>query len=960
MALENSTSKAVFEGNGATTQFPFAFKVWDEKQIAVTVTNPNGVETPAAGWSVVLSANGGTVTYLHDKKPLPVGWKLAIARDMPFKQEDVFITGTKFDPAVIEEALDIACAERQELREKISRCVMVGIGSGAQPDNILGYIIGVRDEILNILQQTGDINGVTPITATGTSVARPIADRFADVVNVKDFGAKGDGVTDDTSAIIAAQKAGRAVYFPRGTYVCTDEILINNEGVSFIGEGCGYYRWHAVNPSFDVPCTRLLFKGTGKKSVKTRVTYRASEQDSNDTPISTAINIQADSFTLRDMTVELYCDYSEKSVSNLGDDWDVGIFHGSRVDLRIIDVNVVGYWREASIWLDSTRGVNLPELNDYTKTEGAGSDGISLVRVMTCGGKWGLRRLGPQPKDGLLHFGYQYKSGARLVFTDNPAVGDSLTIRGETFSFANTGTSSSVVAIGETVFDTANNLVSSWKSVTNRLIPYDELTLVATEQGVDVYSTSSSPTELSVTSSAIVVQTFDGASTTQTEAITDPAPYFDSVSGQSYDDGRDALGGSDFVADNCVFYSIEHHSGRAITSRTDGATAQNDTCGGAAWVDGLGGNALLHRQFFIHTRFHSREPYNVKLGFVGRARFVGCTHDGDPVQTYGRIVGDRDKTAIVQIFGYDDPGDNFPRGLNKNQIYSHFYIEGDNLYIRDEAVVGSKVTIGKNSTGGSTSYVNLVSGETGNAEVRFSSKAADTITRIRSSASGGMTFSVRPSGGGDLTNALFISGSSFVNYQTPRPSSDAALSLGSGEYRWSQLYAASGSINTSDANEKQDVQPYPDDVLDAWGDVKFRQFLFNDAVAAKGDAARIHAGIIAQQVVEAFAKYNLDATRYGLLCYDKWEDEYETVEVVDTPAELDADGGEVKPARTHTEQRLVMSAGDRYGIRYSEALCLEAAYQRRRAQRLEARADSLETRLAALEALTTNATSKYL
>lgn len=60
-------------------------------------------------------------------------------------------------------------------------------------------------------------------------------------------------------------------------------------------------------------------------------------------------------------------------------------------------------------------------------------------------------------------------------------------------------------------------------------------------------------------------------------------------------------------------------------------------------------------------------------------------------------------------------------------------------------------------------------------------------------------------------------------------------------------------------------------------------------------------------------------------------------------------GNEETPAQTHMEKRLVTAAGDRYGIRYSEALCMEAAYQRRRTERLEGRMASLETQLTALE-----------
>ena len=59
----------------------------------------------------------------------------------------------------------------------------------------------------------------TPFVATGTTTPRNLANRMADVVNVKDFGAVGDGVTDDTAAIQAAVNITTEVFFPSGTYI---------------------------------------------------------------------------------------------------------------------------------------------------------------------------------------------------------------------------------------------------------------------------------------------------------------------------------------------------------------------------------------------------------------------------------------------------------------------------------------------------------------------------------------------------------------------------------------------------------------------------------------------------------------------------------------------------------------------------------------------------------------------
>jgi len=82
-------------------------------------------------------------------------------------------------------------------------------------------------------------NETTPFLSTGSTTTRDLQNRFAEVRNVKDFGAVGNNIADDTVAIQAAITAagvGGTVYFPKGTYLLSATLnALTNQNL--IGDG---------------------------------------------------------------------------------------------------------------------------------------------------------------------------------------------------------------------------------------------------------------------------------------------------------------------------------------------------------------------------------------------------------------------------------------------------------------------------------------------------------------------------------------------------------------------------------------------------------------------------------------------------------------------------------------------------------------------------------------------------
>ena len=171
---------------------------------------------------------------------------------------------------------------------------------------------------------------------------------------------------------------------------------------------------------------------------------------------------------------------------------------------------------------------------------------------------------------------------------------------------------------------------------------------------------------------------------------------------------------------------------------------------------------------------------------------------------------------------------------------------------------------------------------------------------------------------------------------------DNIMDLGYSTVRWDDIYATNGTIQTSDEREKQDIDVLSDAERNVAVAAKglIRKYRWKDAVDEKGDDARIHFGVIAQDLKAAFEAEGLDAGRYAMFIHSEWWETYTDVPAVEAVEAQDAvydDEGnlvseaveavEAKEAYTRTDTYDTEAEApegavkkDRMGVRYPELL----------------------------------------
>jgi len=247
-------------------------------------------------------------------------------------------------------------------------------------------------------------NSLTYNEGDAGAVDRTITGRLQERVSALDFMTNAqradvlsNGKVEDVSdALMAAAATGKNFHCPEGTYVVTKEVLSNISGQLITGDGAG----EIIGKTAVGWKTRFFTPlGTTVPSyIKTRRKARTTGADPQDAPLSCILNLEGENSGVSGIFFELECDYNDTASTNLGADCDVAVFIGCRTNVEI-DVTCLGYWRVASVYLDVTRGTNIPEIltPGGTRYNSDGTNGADRFRgrVQCSGGLKGVAMFGP-------------------------------------------------------------------------------------------------------------------------------------------------------------------------------------------------------------------------------------------------------------------------------------------------------------------------------------------------------------------------------------------------------------------------------------------------------------------------------------------------------------------------------------------------------------------------------------
>lgn len=744
---------------------------------------------------------------------------------------------------------------------------------------------------------------------------------LGEALNVKDFGAVGDGVTDDTAALNAAMTAaaGERLYFPSGTYLTSESVKIPSNTEIF-GDGWASSVIKLTADSFAEPCVTNAANIVGEEASNTGNEniyihdlcvdgngYRANGSGSSGSSGSAISLKNVHHVVVRNVKAmhgRLHClDIASAQYTDLydpanGKDWTLGASSFVRVE------NFIGYDAAADDVITTHYSHDIQLINCHATSWDSSKEGSTRPFALT------FNQCGIEIDDG------SYNVEVRGCYASGFC-------RGIVAKAHNNGTAAEAALPSREVafydcFSEGNNI--------NYEVGYNGTLLPVGSIGF-YNCVSEQPKEIVTADDSNNLRYF----------------YFYGRAKTLVLDGMACRGETGSTANFGIYINP---LASAFPNGNNSCVIRNVTFDGVSVASGTGsGGSLIRLTANIGTNVY--EISNIIAQDCNDVPVIYNTSDSmHRVDTIYAISSSALTSYVIQM--NDDTVTKSGSIKNiKHQNYAGAIKYGNQVVAslnntETEIGNGQIEVLNYRSTesslfkrfrmhrGGS----NLPNG--GGAGIAFGRKDALAdrddcwIHEVVTSFSAGlakMSFGIRKANDSNPPTdvwAIYASGHL-------APESDNTYNFGAANQAVANLYSHDGTVKSSDARLKTDMATVPDAVLDAWADVQWAEFRFLSSIEKKGDEARKHTGLIAQRVNDAFTAHGLDASRYGLFCHDTWDAE---------PEVTDEEGNVLQEARP---------AGDKYSLRYDECLCMEAAYQRRRAARAEARLAALERKMEEME-----------
>ena len=694
------------------------------------------------------------------------------------------------------------------------------------------------------------------------AVGRTVHQKLQDLVSVKDFGATGNGTTDDTTAIQAAiyyaQTNGGCVYLPAGIYIISSSlnVQINSGGLpllrpSICGDGAG--------------ATTILQTANASGIVVTG--YVSNPADYMD----------LEDFTLQSNAVGGYgngISFSDSAFVNIDNvevlGWENGVYGIDALSMtftRLVSrFNINGFRFESSgsgtgytsepnaiTMLGCTIGNNtnyggwVVGAGTFTFVGGSiESNGESTTTLST---KWGLRITNSGG-----NFDQQSANGFNLqgVYFEGNGGQANLWIEQ---SVSRPGVTGAVVGCSFVVLGSSYPAASVYLAATNSAYAFPIAFTGCGWSGLNVYTPSATRPTINNVSSVYPLALTGCSFYSTTDQYKQGAP-------NRYEGNVEAIG----------YYDL---NGNPIGSGGTGSLNTVLGIGNTSALNGIfGGNGtstgvLIGTKTYNSVNYAGIGAYPTTL-YLANSATNSTTYAVEFTNANFQPAVDSGAATALTLGAAARRWNGFY--LNNTFNWNNYPIPAPggstSTFLRNDGTwdVPSGAGSGVSSFNTRPGAVTLLSADV---------TAALTYTPLSNAG----TFSTS---GYTLLNSgsiIALGNSSgqgiFVNAAVAlAPSVDNTLSLGTSGFRWTTVYATTGTINTSDATQKEQVAALTAAELAVARRIKalIKTFKFKDAVVAKGDGARIHVGVMAQDVQAAFAAEGLDADKYGMFCSDTVDD----------------------------------------------------------------------------------------